>query len=212
MSAQGALSHWRFDEGSGSEVIDSAETANGTLTSEGQWSIDSKVGDNAINATGNDPAVNVNDPGVVGTNDRTIAVWLKGQLGEEGSSDRQAWYHTGADSGSASGNRWILTWENPGIGLHVANGNKFWDISGENIDLNQYNHVVVRLEGDHTSDTDAFINGNKVPVDSSNGQSIDTDSTDQDIASSFEGNLDELVVWDRALSDSEIQDWYNATR
>jgi hypothetical protein len=82
--------------------------------------------------------------------------------------------------------------------------------------VNQWYHVVGRYNGTHTA---FFVNGTMVDSDEDVLPGIHDTSSNTRIGASHEGDnyefygiIDEVAIWNRSLSDAEIQQLYNTTK
>ena len=74
----GLVAHWEFDDGSGTNAVDSSGNGHdGTLQGDPQW-VDGMIGSGALSFDGSDGLVDVgHDESLSMTDDLTITVWVK---------------------------------------------------------------------------------------------------------------------------------------
>jgi hypothetical protein len=208
--AQGLVGYWSFDEGSGNIARDySGNGNNGTLynfnfTATSGW-VDGKVG-KALSFDG------VDDYVTIGKNDSIFPntflswiVWIKPN-----------YYSLNGvilwdDDTQAGGDRGIELKNSGRIGA----GDVFNDLSNSIINLNQWYFIVYTS---NSSNRIIYINGNldktfsgSLP-DHTNRSFLSVGSGHNGYRGYFNGLIDEVRVYNRALSDSEIKALYEATK
>lgn len=97
------IGYWPLDETSGTTANDVRNGNDGVIDSGIGIGESGVLGDTSFYFYGDGNYVAINDPGVVGTNNRTISAWIKLNDFTDG---RNVWYQNGATSGSSSGQRW----------------------------------------------------------------------------------------------------------
>ncbi len=202
----GLAGAWHFDEGSGSSVADvSGNNNTGTLTNGTVWQGDAKFnsgsslrfdGVNDYVDAGNGASLNITDA-------ITISLWIKTGtnviewpiiLGKGSTSYNIQLYNPTQRFGF---------WGNIG-GVSIDNSN------GPIIPLNVWSHIVVRYDG---SKIDYFLNTvseGGIPASGSialNANSFMIGNTN-DRAYFFNGSIDDVRIYNRALSAGEIQALY----
>ena len=103
------------------------------------------------------------------------------------------------------------------ISFQVSSGSDPKILSQTTISLNQWNHIVIRYNL-NTKTIDIFLN-NKPDVSLSNFLSPNASAANDllvgndavDKTSFFQGKIDDIRIYNRALSDSEISELYNLT-
>jgi hypothetical protein len=125
--------------------------------------------------------------------------WVKNDIGADGTTNDIVSYWDYPSSRS-----WVLT--------HHRNNQYFFEIAGKGniaggtVNTN-WNHVAAAYDGTRMR---LYVNGNEVNSRSASG-SLPGSSADFIIGSQadgsnfFDGTIDEVAVWDRALSPTEIQ-------
>jgi len=213
----GVVGAWHFDEGSGNIAHDtSGEGNDGTLydanttnddgNTPPQW-IDGKFG-KALSFDGVDDYVRVE--GVSSSNSMTVAVWVK--------------YKT-------------LPSANPGIfclGPHKAIGtSKYFGIwvhetgylwgrvvqaDGTVIDLPKEKHLnpdtwyfIIQVADSEAKEIKQYVNGELVSITSYDGTVYSYEGADigEQGTATWNGTIDEVHIYNRALSEEEISDLYN---
>jgi hypothetical protein len=214
----GLVGYWSFDEGNGDAVADlSGQGHNGTFAyGQPEW-VDGKTG-SALFFDG-DSGVEIPDfYGINGSTPRTIAFWIKS---DETTNAGGATVLVGFGFHD-SGRRWHVKYEGTAEKtLRTENqGGNNW--GADPINDNEWHHVASVLpEGGTTiGDVIHYIDGVAQPVSGSGGQTVDT-STDPDegaVPVTFGtgflspatqrwavGTMDDVAMWDRELSQEEIQ-------
>jgi YD repeat-containing protein len=203
-SGAAPVSHWKFDEGQGQTAYDSAGSNHGTIT-EATWTTGKFGG--ALEFDGNGDYVEIGDaPGFDNQDEITVSVWIYpvsnmpyGCI----ASKRDAWIISPGD-----GNNKITFYINDGSWRHTG-------YSTNPVGLNEWTHVVGVY--DNTNNLfKLYFNGNEVASDGTNYGAIANDAGslyigwDDGLAGRyFNGTIDEVKIFDRALSEQEIQQLYN---
>jgi len=204
----GLAAHWKFDEGAGTVVVDSSTNGNnGTLTNGTVWV--TGWSSNALSFDGVDDYVEVaNSPSLGITGDITVAAWIKrGALGDYGGIvaktdgdniwDYDFYFDSGADN------------------LH------FWSdsqspqntISTGTVSDTDWHHVAATRSGETVT---FYIDGAPAGTVTISGDSADnpipvrigTDGPGYSGDSMFNGLIDDVRIYNRALSASEIRALY----
>jgi RHS repeat-associated protein len=201
----GLIGSWNFDEGAGSTTVDaSGKGFHGTLMSGATW------------ATGHSNSAASFD----GINDY-VQVGAAAGLSITNAASFSAWiFPTGTGSNSTYGGT-IVGKEGEYLINRAANGNIQWAFSNSNpgwawvntggvAPLNQWTHVAVVYDAGVIK---TYINGSLVHTFNGQGAITDYDGGAyndfriggrQESAQHFQGRIDEVRVWNRALSASEI--------
>ncbi|RLC40566.1 MAG: hypothetical protein DRH44_08365, partial [Candidatus Coatesbacteria bacterium] len=196
----GLVGYWKFDEGSGTSAYDSSgQGNNGTLVNGPSW-VDGKIGD-ALKFDG--------------SNDYVSTPLNIDQSGSSQGVTMVAWVYP---TSTSSGRHEMISSDNGGYDWSLLREGGTWYVfTGENtrstgfsVDLNQWQHVVA-----------VFIPGTGVKF-YKNGQEttisyISYDTSDGNIrigcrsggGEYFGGIIDEVAIYKRVLSDSEIQLLYH---
>jgi len=201
----GIVSYWGFDEGSGSSVVDFVGTNNGQLIN-GPTRTTGQVG-NAIQFDSSS-WVSMTDNGLpAGSNPRTVEAWIKTSDAGTGAifvygtplASGQLSY-VGKNFPAGSNNIWISQW-----GLSITT-------SGVNIMDGNWHHIaVISSSGNYKIYVDGILraSGNMTTntvlsgIATIGAYKVYSDGTDQ-----FIGQIDEVAIYNRALSTEEIQQQY----
>lgn len=205
---------YTFSEGSGSTTIDSISGNNLTLynTTAPIWTSSGKNG-NALTFNGNrtQNASSILDVAVTHKDNRTLAAWIK---------DYDA---------SAAANHRIVGWgrmasgqdgKGFSIGMSTSGAYPTWTLIGqgngdfdsqENATQDTWNLIVLAFNG---TDTQFWVNGTNVKNKSYVYQTFVGTKLDvgwfNSSAYMFNGSVDEIYIWNRSLTGSEISDlWSN---
>jgi len=207
----GLVGWWKFDEMNGSVAYDSSGNGHdGNLTNSPTW-VNGKMG-GALSFDGvNDYVQVIGYKGIMDSNQRTICAWIKS---DKNSTAIVSW-------GSGQGHKyWSLGISGEGlIRKNLWNGN----IKGkQNIITNEWFHVTSVFPGQEFTfgQTILFVNGVKESVSSLTGGDLIVQTTsyrDLKIGSEawgsnwniYNGLIDDVRIYDRALSPSEVQALYN---
>jgi len=197
---KGLLGHWSFDEGSGSTAMDASGLGNdGTITG-AEW-IPGKVGDGALRFDGTTAMVTVpHSPVMTLTDQLTISAWCY--------------------LNSTEGNQNVLQKEYMAIGeireggfANVLNINNSWLIFNYTMHadgfLGSWHHIAMTYDGTQVVN---YLDGQ---VDTTYSQTGVVQATTADLGiganspwndANFNGNIDDVRLYNIALSASEIED------
>jgi hypothetical protein len=208
--AQGLVGYWPFDEGSGTIAKDySGNGNNGTLVNGPTWTT-GKVG-GALSFDGVDDYVRVPyNPNLNVLNNKfTIAMWLN--MNTQTGTER---YILGKFNYLNSGYYIFMYSGENKVSFGFHGGGIVWILKTSDITYNQWQHIAVTLDGNIMK---VYLNG--ILISSTNGVgAIGTDTNNLTIGgitpSLRVGNkfIDDARIYNRALSDAEIQALYNATK
>ena len=223
----GLVGYWSMNENTGTIATDFSGNGNrGILTGGPTW-VDGKRG-KALSFDANDDLVNVGTPTSLNiTGALTISAWIYPRtFGSVGSSFRGR--IVDKENDFATGYAFSLYDPNTG-GVGVPNDTfaLFINASGGNLNcfgndnsivLNTWQHVAVTLDsskncipyvnGAKATTTSGFIMGS-FPTTGSNSFTIGNNSGN---TREFDGSLDEIRIYNRALSADEIKRLYNMGR
>jgi hypothetical protein len=198
----GLVGYWNFNEGSGTTAADSSGNNNNGTISGATWTT-GKYG-NALNFNGSAGLVSINKD-IIGSGATTISAWVylngygQGGYGYILANGPAQFYTVGWDKKLA----------------FTGNYNSNVLISASNsIQLNQWVHVTITR--DNLGTANVYINGTL------NGTANQSSGTPQAGGSSaignapsgsqtFNGLIDEVRIYNRALSASEVLELYNYT-
>jgi YD repeat-containing protein len=204
VQAGGLVAHWTFDENTGTTTADFSGNGNsGTLVSGAAWG-----------AGPNGSAVSLD-----GVNDY-VQVGAQSSLVMSSAASLSAWiYPTGAGSEptyggviiNKEGEYQIVRFPDGSIQWSFANSNPGWNFinTGYVAPLNQWTHVAVVYESGVVK---TYINGTLTHTYTGTGAIGDVNNTQnefrvggrQAISQTFQGRIDEVRVYNRALSVQEV--------
>ncbi|MCK4319136.1 right-handed parallel beta-helix repeat-containing protein, partial [Candidatus Micrarchaeota archaeon] len=164
----------------------------------------------------------------LGTHDkRTISAWFK--VNDKDLDAKQVIYEEGGASRGLNiyvynGSLYVGGWNEPAA---ESNWDGTW-MNTSSISSNTWHHVVVRLDGTPAVQIDAlkgyldganFANGSGSQLwshsgDISIGRNGDTkfhDGDDNSLGEYFNGTIDEVIIYNNALTDTQIENIYNST-
>jgi subtilisin family serine protease len=202
---------WKLDEGSGTVVHDSARTNNGTI-SEAIWAT-GKIGA-ALEFDGINDHVNCGGPDLDGMKSLTLSAWIYGHQWRTGGG---SWILAKRNT---SGFSYDLVVDNSSGSPDIAVGFYCDGVSAalhspkNLINLNNWYHIVATNSG---SVQKIYINGNAVASSNVNTGPIRNTSanfwigqiTDAYYPSAFDGLIDDVRIYERAITDSEVLRLYN---
>jgi hypothetical protein len=212
----GLVAHWTFDEGSGTIAYDSAGNNDGTIYG-ATWTT-GKL-DDALIFDGNNDYVQIpnNQSQQISTNQITVSAWIK--LNEDvGNTQRRivckqeipncSWGLEifGKSYGSSTGNQ---------IVFHDSDGSTVYYncVSATHLNTGQWYHIVAT---DNEGAVRIYLNGlldtlnNKGAggIPSQINAPIDISKTNPDFSFFFKGLIDDVRIYDRALSAAEVAQLY----
>ena len=205
----GLISYWKFDEGSGITATDSFGTHHGTLTNNPQWSADGQISGALLFGP-----------------DNYVDVAHSAEFDFGGGSDYfsiEAWIYRTADVPGVVANGFVAKanlspYEGWGFATYwdgrlSFSGIGFWEVvtyAPNTVPLNEWTHVAVTRSN---TGYQLYINGVSVPYYGGGGTwgnhcgslRIGTDYINQFF---WQGKIDEVAIFSRALSDLEVLDHY----
>lgn len=205
------VSYWDLNEGTGSNADDSVANNDGTLIGSPQWVTYGKLG-NAINFTGGGDYVNVTTATGLNLTNFTVAVWVN--VTDFGGAGQ--WIVSKANGDGSIRNFEIYT--DSGSTIYVGFDNS--SLTQENIPStvlvpNKW-YFIVEAYDTSTRNLSIYVNG---LVNNSKIAAAYPDTTSwypvtfgkrTDNAGAFSGLIDEIGIWNRRLTASEILDLYNS--
>jgi len=203
----GLIAHWKFDEGSGTTAGDSAGSNTGTLVNGPTWATGQVNG--ALDFDGVDDFISLPDMGTVESYPFTFSAWYK-------SSSKTADVLLFQGLASESSKR-VMLYFNTDVGgegritYNLKNSpNLEVEIIGSDSDGLWHHAVgVSRASNDH----ELFVDGVSIGTSTNdNGtHSVDTAFIGKSVEanSEFTGVIDEVRIYDRALTNQEVLDLYN---
>jgi len=211
------VSYWNFNESSGSTVIDVQSGYNGTIYNATRTG-SGKIG-NAISFIGSPNYVVLPHNSNHNSNDATWSVWFKTH-----STTIPAIAGILTKAPNTGYDRQIYVAMNSTGGITVAIGNSartnwayLYTISGSYNNTNWHHLVVTKKYGVSGDTFKSYMNGSLINTTNSafngrkNSNQFDVGRTTTSSSSNryFKGIIDEIGVWNRELSSSEISELYN---
>ena len=202
------VGHWTFDEGSGASAADSSTNSNtGTLIDGPGWD-SGHIGSGALDLSSNFDRVEVtNDASLdLGGGDFTISFWVNSS--HSGSQGRIIGDGDGVNDG-------IIIYADS-FGQIVAEarsgGSSVSRAIGNGLD-GSWHHFVFRRTG---NSFEAFLDTSSFGGTSMSLGSVDNSNTmmmgaSSAVSNEFDGLLDDIRIYDRALSSSDITELFNLT-
>jgi hypothetical protein len=147
--------------------------------------------------------------GISGANERTITMWIKGSTG----STAQALIGWGADS---TGARYMIDIDETIDAVEVEISGGYRTATTDIID-GEWHFIAVVFSGTDVSDHAIYIDGVAESITSTSAQALSTGSTqdvligsDPFVSEYFNGAIDEVRIYSRVLSASEIEELYES--
>jgi hypothetical protein len=200
----GPAAHWTFDEDSGTAVLDETGAHPGTIFNMQDTSRVPGRESRALNFDGvNDYVEATGYKGITGTASRTCAAWIKtikpsSQIINWGAND--------------PGTKWALRINEDGTLRAEVSGGYLAGVT--NLCDGQWHHVATVLADDgspNINETKLYVDGQPEPIGSSAAYSVNTAAAENvkigvNIIGTvfFEGLIDEVRIYDRALTSAEI--------
>jgi M6 family metalloprotease-like protein len=206
----GLFAHWPLDESAGLTARDSYGNHNGTLTNMSEFNWISGALDNALVFDGVNDYIRVADcKGIGGGASRTCSAWVR----INGASSNMVILHWGANE---AGRQWLMgIFSDGGFGIY-AGGPLIKTTAA--VDDGKWHHLAAVLYDDGSATLDKvklYIDGALQPVTFTSAQVIDTavqadlsigaySPSGSSMGSFYKGALDDIRIYDRALTDAEI--------
>jgi cysteine-rich repeat protein len=199
VSEIGLIGYWKFE----GDVLDSSGNGNdGTITGNPQFS-SSGISGQALDMNTNDA---VNLPSIVsGLSEVTTSVWIKASLANSGTYEIVDQTGSGADAMyiiRAPSERFRFRVYNDAQSRATSNSVPFADTEWHNV-VGRYDGSEVTIFVDGISYTPAPLSGT---IESNPGNILTIGSNEG--SGSLLGLIDEMKIYDRALTDEEIMDLY----
>jgi hypothetical protein len=211
----GLVAHWTFDEGSGTIAYDSAGNNDGTIYG-ATWTT-GKLGD-ALSFDGNNDYVQIpnNQSQQISTNQITVSAWIN-LIANVGNTQRRivckqqmgvrSWGLEifGNGYGNSTGNQ---------VNFHDSDGTTTWYncMSPTHLNTGQWYHVVttdnagaIRIYLDGQLDT---LSNHGYGIPSQINAPINISKTNPDFVFFFKGLIDDVRIYNRALSAAEVAQLY----
>ena len=209
-SQKGLVGHWRFNEGTGSTAYDSSPEGNNGTIHGASW-VRGKFG-YALKFDGSDDYVSASDSASLDiTSEITIEAWIKPTRGYLGNYVQEIIvdkYYSDAYRFNICGH----SGQKPGLRLFI-HGTVFEFLNV--IDWYQWQHVAATFD-DATDTAVLYHNGDSHEV--TNSASLSTSNSPLIIGRNtagtqhFKGDIDEVRIYNRALSPEEIKIHYAFTK
>ena len=209
------ISHWEFDEGSGTDANDSAGNNHGTLVGVPNW-VTGKIGSHALEFDGSGDYVEMSDSDSLSiTGDLSICLWFY-PTDEDTKSQDVLW------KGRTDGQRsYAIPITNAGRFMFYltpdgTQANRVYRITGTNAySYNDWNHAAVTYDADAATKMRIYIDGvekSTTLIGGTEPSSIHNSSESLTISKGFnnyfEGTIDDVRIYDKTLSADEIQSIY----
>jgi hypothetical protein len=211
----GMVSYWQFDEGSGTTVYDTIGSNNGTIYG-ALWT--SGISGTALSFNGTNDYISVaNDPSL-NPDSITVEAWVNYSASPSSYDTFIVNKTIGADQGYGLGDGYYeatgepLSWGN--YSFTLATTDSYYSVdSGISVKVNEWVQVVGTYD-DTTGIAKIFVNGQEknqryLP------SAIVKDNNELDIGThlltpirSFNGLIDEVAIYNRALTSNEVQQRY----
>lgn len=214
MPGDGLVAYWSFNEGSGTTAQDSAGDNTGTLINGPSW-VTGRAG-NALSFDGINDYVEITDhPSLdLTAGEFTLSAWIYPESYGEDLNGRII-DHGGGSSGEGGWSLVLNNYQNSqNLRQSIKNGNGGYNIYSDigSISLNTWQHTAVTLKSGTVT---FYINGQTegqtagVPSPTDRNGPIRIGMRATDFLRVFAGVIDEVSIYDRALSYQEITDLYN---
>ncbi len=207
---------WAFDEGIDTTVYDSSVYGNdGNLVNDPNWVTGYDSSGSALSFNGIDEYIEVTGyKGISGTQSRTCVAWIKTSL-TIGNNAIVSW-----GDYTASGGGWLFKIDTATGALRVSLSSGGYILGTKDLIDDQWHHVAAVLENDGTptiSDIKLYVDGVEEAVTVAD-KTILTVSFDNvkigsiSVSSTtvyFKGSIDDVRIYDFALTDEMIDQIYN---
>ena len=207
----GLAGYWKFDEGAGTQAADSSGQGRvGTLLKATGWTTGKLGGALAFTTADANDRVDMGNFNVSG-NKLTLAAWI--YVKSIGSDPRIIAKSTGTQTNDLY---WLLEIDDgstPRLGFRVHSGGSLLRLTGGSVEKNQWIHVAGVYDG---TTMRIYKNGVEVAKNAKSG-SLRTGSASVWVGDNppnaqrpFEGSIDDVQVYSRALSVAEVQGLHKA--
>lgn len=201
----GLVGYWNFDEGSGSTAYDGSGYSNDGAIYGATWT--SGISGSALYFDGVDDYVMIGDSISLNPSEITVIVWVKiNEMSIEYAHIISKWGPVG-NAGYA-----LYLQNDATVGFSIHDGTSNTCVTSTPLIPNKWYQVVASVDG---SSLKIYLNGNFVNFLNSNSQPMDDTNTltfgKENTINKwyFNGVIDEVHIYDRALSEAEIQTLYN---
>ena len=207
----GLLAYYEFDEGTGDEASDTANENHGTITG-ATWT-EGRVGNHALQFSGSGEYVEAPHQDYLSLNEFTVSTWANFDALSTGE-----WQSLVCKGSCASPDRnYGLFQKKDGKQVHFSfyRTSGSWASYNSNAELSTgtWYHIVMTYDG---SEFTLYIDGSLDKAVSETG-TPETNSEPLYIGdfpdySGMNGQLDDVRIYNRALSESEVQELYDETK
>lgn len=207
-SCDGLVSYWKLNEASGN-LVDSRDGNNGTAYGPPTYNQSGVVNSAVFFDGGSDYADCGSDPSVQITSNISIDAWVKPASNANGDFDYIAskLVHASNREGYALG-----LWSDNRVAFIVGQSWSNWNmvLSSQALQKDQWYHVAGTYDG---ANIKIYINGVGDGTQPYNGGIWDSQTSfligKRSDGSPYDGTIDELRLWNRALSPTEVKTAYN---
>jgi len=212
----GLEGYWRFNSGTGNELVDSAGGIDGDING-ASWT-SGKFSDGLF-FDGNGDYIGLSDWSVIdGSSSLSVSTWINPSslsYTDDGHFSNHAQI-IGKQGPSSDDNYELALLDTGEIGVYVDNGNSV-QITGGSLNTNEWYHITSTYGN---GKLELYINGDKVSSTSASGSLVTNthplefggDSTGNyggDNYYWFNGKMDETRVYSKELTTSDVQELYN---
>ncbi|MBI2548898.1 LamG domain-containing protein [Candidatus Woesearchaeota archaeon] len=215
-SPEGIVAWWPFDEQNGTTTDDVVGSHSGVLVN-GPLHVTGLVGQ-ALQFDGGNDYVSVGDSDLwyFGRNNFTIELWMKSFEPGGGSMGHPSHIFIGNDEGSGFRRKWFFALGGGVLEFHInggVSGTQFFALAPFSPTLNEWYHLAMRRMGNNWT---VFVNGLPV-VSEMHDYEVPNANAPLTIAQAenlgyVNGVIDEVAIYDRALSNEEIRAIANASQ
>jgi hypothetical protein len=200
----GLVAQWKFDEGAGTTAADASGNANtGTLTGT-SWA--SGIYGTSLSFSGSSSYVSVKEStSIENTSQMSVGFWIYANA------------NTNSDPRVLTKSySWDIKLNGSGIAPQFSSAGKYAKLNYD-LTLNQWQHILLTFSGGTVT---AYVNGNVVPFSANTFTGTETIPIYKygmiigavaDLTGGYKGLLDDVRVYNRALSSSEALALYSAT-
>lgn len=208
----GLLGHWALDEGSGTTATDSSGNSHtGTFVDVPTWQA-GRVGSGALQFDGTNDALTLATPSTLNANTYTISFWINGSASFSGTVYRL----TKSTSITAFNSKYQIDVTPSSVMFRTGDGTASSDddVYSTTLTAGSWWHIVCSLDGSNVKS--CYRNGtlissttNDVNVTLNTPVAAYLASGRPDTQNNnFEGIIDDILVYNRALSESDIQELF----
>lgn len=215
-SPEGIVAWWPFDEENGTTTADVVGAHPGVLVN-GPVHVSGFVGP-ALQFDGSNDYVSVGDSDLwyFNRNNFTIELWMKSFEPGGGSMGHPSHVFIGNDEGSGFRRKWFFALGGGVLEFHInggVSGTQFFTLAPFSPTLNEWYHLAMRRMGNNWT---IFVNGLPA-VSEIHDYEVPNANAPLTIAQAenlgyVNGVIDEVAIYDRALSNQEIRAIANASR